>query len=449
MIATTALISISLPGVKGLVNRDKAQENERILKEARDAVEGFAVANHRLPCPSSDRDGDQDCSTSGNMLLTGYLPFSDLGLESGRDAYGGWLRYTVYGTTSTPYDDSSNPTNPSGTPSKRNFCAVWVNAPSSDTSYTHTLDDSGSAANVPFVIVSGGPSDADEDSSDERFDGNNEGSSGSAALSYDHPSETAVSGSYDDLVVDSSFNRSAVTIDNNNDGSNDSSTAISRFRNEVDCDTLVRYTFTGNEEDWSGNTYDGSLPASPKDPTLTTDRFGVSVRAYSFDSDVGDEDYISRTPTSNYVKEDSYSVSLWFNTSTSSTGLFSVTDGLPGAMSNWDRDLYLDSSGNVCARVWTGTSNYLCSSGTDYSSGNHYHVVHVLDGTTQYLYINGSLANSSNVGASTFTSETHIIIGWGFGTSPAFFSGTIDDVRVYNRALSAEEVKALYNAENP
>jgi hypothetical protein len=32
---------------------------------------------------------------------------------------------------------------------------------------------------------------------------------------------------------------------------------------------------------------------------------------------------------------------------------------------------------------------------------------------------------------------------------PEFMNGSIDDVRIYNRALSAEEVKALYDLEKP
>ncbi len=75
------------------------------------------------------------------------------------------------------------------------------------------------------------------------------------------------------------------------------------------------------------------------------------------------------------------------------------------------------------------------------------HVVGVYDGTSVKIYINGTLNTSSqslgnygpwgtntlNIG---FRPYTDIVGGW---------NGLIDDTRIYNRALSATEVKQLYN----
>ena len=63
-----------------------------------------------------------------------------------------------------------------------------------------------------------------------------------------------------------------------------------------------------------------------------------------------------------------------------------------------------------------------------------------------YFYYNGELGGSSignDFTMSTFTFTNPLRIGsWGGGTD--FFTGSLDDFRIYNKALSADEVKALY-----
>jgi len=69
----------------------------------------------------------------------------------------------------------------------------------------------------------------------------------------------------------------------------------------------------------------------------------------------------------------------------------------------------------------------------------------VFDGTTAYMYANGVLLGSSNR-ASWNTVLNHFEIGRNIGVGD-YFNGAIDDVRVYNRALSANEVAQLYAME--
>jgi hypothetical protein len=75
--------------------------------------------------------------------------------------------------------------------------------------------------------------------------------------------------------------------------------------------------------------------------------------------------------------------------------------------------------------------------------------VYTASAGTVTFYVNGSLAG--NVGGfptSIFNNSQHFQIGTNDDSTGAnSFSGSIDDVRIYNRALSASEVQALYNAE--
>jgi len=69
------------------------------------------------------------------------------------------------------------------------------------------------------------------------------------------------------------------------------------------------------------------------------------------------------------------------------------------------------------------------------------HVALTFDGATLRLYINGTLNTATSVSGATATSALPLRIGgnsiWG-----EFFSGRIDDVRIYNRPLSSSEVQS-------
>jgi hypothetical protein len=70
------------------------------------------------------------------------------------------------------------------------------------------------------------------------------------------------------------------------------------------------------------------------------------------------------------------------------------------------------------------------------------------------LYINGQLADSNVSTLAIRESDLPIIIGADIMTYQQndywrFFQGYIDDVLIYNRALSESEIQAIYNAPNP
>jgi hypothetical protein len=61
------------------------------------------------------------------------------------------------------------------------------------------------------------------------------------------------------------------------------------------------------------------------------------------------------------------------------------------------------------------------------------------------LYVNGDLKDTNTGYNGTVGSSSHqLMIGAGYSGTVDFFNGSIDSVRIYNRALSAEEVKTLY-----
>lgn len=79
--------------------------------------------------------------------------------------------------------------------------------------------------------------------------------------------------------------------------------------------------------------------------------------------------------------------------------------------------------------------------------GNWFHVAWTQDGSSVKLYVNGEerILTGTNSG-SWWTSHLLNNLSMRFGYAWAYFDGWLDDFRIYNRALSADEVKQLYES---
>ncbi len=106
------------------------------------------------------------------------------------------------------------------------------------------------------------------------------------------------------------------------------------------------------------------------------------------------------------------------------------------------------SNGNIIYRYGNGVSSAgsMNTSGTDYH--NAWHLVTVtFDGTISTLYVDGVQKVSQST--PTFAYSTGAASAWLGGSNGVnSFSGTLDDVRFYNRVLSSEEITNLYNNTN-
>ena len=107
-------------------------------------------------------------------------------------------------------------------------------------------------------------------------------------------------------------------------------------------------------------------------------------------------------------------------------------------------ELYASSSSGPGAGVNIGGYQEVFS-GTRLPTNTWSHVATTWDGTTLRLYVNGVQVASRAVAGTLSATSNPLRIGgnanWG-----EYFAGTIDEVRVYNRALSAAEIQADMNA---
>jgi hypothetical protein len=105
--------------------------------------------------------------------------------------------------------------------------------------------------------------------------------------------------------------------------------------------------------------------------------------------------------------------------------------------------LYSSSAAGPWVGMNTGTYQELASS-TLLPVNTWSHVAATWDGATQRLYVNGVQVASRAAAGTLLTTSNPLRIGgnanWG-----EYFAGTIDEVRVYNRALSAAEIQTDMN----
>lgn len=183
--------------------------------------------------------------------------------------------------------------------------------------------------------------------------------------------------------------------------------------------------------DYSGNSGTGTLTNGPTWQTVSSCKRGGCL---SFD---GVDDNVSIS-SSVYALRNAVTLATWINPA-----------GITGAknmirnFNAWDYRLYQNSSGlTMQVSLDDGNSGYhTVSSGITASTWQH--VVGTFDGSRVKLFINGIQVKDDSASGSIQTPGSGVNIGVGGGEA---FYGSIDDVRIYNRALSVDEIQAIYNA---
>ena len=173
--------------------------------------------------------------------------------------------------------------------------------------------------------------------------------------------------------------------------------------------------------------------------TFTTDRKGKANSAMSFD---GVDDYIDieNTLLNGLTK---FTFSIWFK-GNGFRGLFSfaktIRDTWRLTPHTETTIRFRDNSGNTYDSVILGMT-------TDWN-----HFVAVYDASINkitYYMNNIAVASANPTGTAMYTDIDSFTIGKILDASYQPFKGSIDDVRIYNRALSEPEIKTLYNSYNP
>lgn len=206
---------------------------------------------------------------------------------------------------------------------------------------------------------------------------------------------------------------------------------FSQVPNYVPTNGLVGWwPFTGNANDLSGNGNNGTNNGA----TLTTDRFGNLNNAYNFD---GNNDFVS-VPRNNISN---FSVSLWLHTNIN-TEFSALVDA---NVSNWE--LYLKNLKPTFTKWILAPGNYQeLISTTTLPLSQWHHLTYTYSSNNVNIYLNGLLISSfNNINLTNLNSGLYYF-GASISGSSQFYSGKIDDIGIWNRALTQQEITNLYNA---
>ena len=110
-------------------------------------------------------------------------------------------------------------------------------------------------------------------------------------------------------------------------------------------------------------------------------------------------------------------------------------------------DLRIRSNQRLWARWYNGGSLQSIQSSVVIPASEWHHVAVIYDGTTATLYIDGVADTSAALSAPTATTESFFIGAGGKNTPNAFFDGNIDEVRVWDTALTAAQLRFIMNQE--
>ncbi len=210
---------------------------------------------------------------------------------------------------------------------------------------------------------------------------------------------------------------------------------------------VAYYPFNGNANDASGNANNGTIYGGV---TLVPDRFGNPNSAYSFN---GVDGYIDiGNPLGNNPA--ALTESAWVNLASISSppgvpNLDAIITKRQQPDSSWP-SLGFVSSGpgtGAGAVAFDGPFYYNVSFGTTLTPTNEWvFICAVMTNSTYQIYINGSLEGTMDDSTTLNSSDDmHLMHEGAWGE---FCNGVLDDVCIYNRALSQTEVAQLFAYES-
>lgn len=209
---------------------------------------------------------------------------------------------------------------------------------------------------------------------------------------------------------------------------------------------VAQYDFTGNADDASGNGNNGTVNGA----TLTTDRFGNSNSAYSFD---GVDDHIA-TAFSGPLGTDERTIHFWAKSA--NVGIQVPVDyGSSGGGNGFSMVF-----NNPCEGIGVDMSSGVVTSAANTTDDQWHSYTITFDpndgGTVSDIkfYQDGTLlpnasCSALNSAAMINTLANPLVIGANTDMTSRWFDGEIDDIKVFSCAFDASVIDSVYQAEAP
>jgi len=191
--------------------------------------------------------------------------------------------------------------------------------------------------------------------------------------------------------------------------------------------------------DYSGYGHNGTLVGTPAPQWVA----GLESNAVAF-SGTG-TDYVDIVGGGSFLGlTNQISISLWVSNGLSASGI---------VLSQYDTNSMADtfslsvSNGFAQFELFIGGTSVVVTSATTLADNGWHYLAGTYDGTAMKVYVDGVNSSQSNATVSGTINIVlaDVLLGRDGAGSP--FAGAVDEVRLYNRALAANEIAALYNLD--
>lgn len=186
--------------------------------------------------------------------------------------------------------------------------------------------------------------------------------------------------------------------------------------------------------DSSGYDNHGTVNGATLVPAAGLEQLG---NALSFN---GVSDYVTVADSASLDFTGAFSMSYWVKFNSVATEQWLVSKG-----GGWNRAGFFStiySSGNLRFGMGNGAAEVTADNG-GFTTDTWYHIVMTYDGTTMRAYSNGILLPNTNTNSYSYGNDFPVSIGRSDNNNIPF-NGLLDEVRIYERALSAVEIQKHY-----
>ena len=198
-------------------------------------------------------------------------------------------------------------------------------------------------------------------------------------------------------------------------------------------DLVGLWHFDDDALDSSGNNNDGTVYGA----SWVDGKFG---KALSFD---GSDDYVDCG--TNIVITTAITIEAWINPS-AFTNYDAIVANFVWPINPEGYSFRVMANGKLVWRaVLSGNSAYSITSDSTMEAGNWYHVVLTHDASCTRLYINGILEKEDTPGGTIVNLGKSLKVGWDTYAADRVFNGIIDEVRIWDEALSGDDIGESYS----
>jgi autotransporter-associated beta strand protein len=201
---------------------------------------------------------------------------------------------------------------------------------------------------------------------------------------------------------------------------------------------VAGYSFSSGGTDFSGN---GSTLSAFNGVTYSYVAVPSGQQTWAARLDGGSGGYLERTVLSS-APNSRLTIAAWIKTS-STDAVIAALNRTESSVNN-SFQLYIDEAGNLAFSDWgTGAGFNAVSTGA-VADGDWHHVAFVKNGLNGSFFVDGQPAGTASAAADVSYGVARFVLGKNARDNNGFFTGLLDDVRLYDTDLGASDIELLF-----